>query len=239
MSSDQAKTANTPILATRLLRLATLEPLELQALQMAEREHRRRPPRRELITEGAPLRERFALLSGWACRQRILRDGRRQILGFLLPGDLIGMCRHANPIAATTIVAVTEVVTCPVPDAGPGSGLSEAYARSAALEEQFFLAHIMRLGRLNAYERMADWLLETQDRLAAAGLSLGNEFPLPLTQEMLADALGLTSVHVNRTLKALRLDGLVTSRGGMISLSGRGQLERLVDYKPARVSSDS
>lgn len=81
--------------------------------------------------------------------------------------------------------------------------------------------------------------MEMQERLAFVGLSAADQFPLPLTQEMLADALGLTSVHVNRTLQAIRRDGLLTLRGGMMSLPDRARLEKLVDYKPARVSSDS
>ena len=203
----------------------------------AERDPRRFPARREFVVEGEAIYSARALLSGWACRQRILLDGRRQILGFLLPGDLVGVCRHANPVAVTTILAVTEVVTCALPAAQPGSGLSEAYARSAALEEYGFLAQITRLGRFNAYERVADWLLETEERLTLNGLASAGSFPLPITQEMLADALGLTSVHVNRTLTALRRDGLLTLRGGIISFPDRARLAKLVGYKAARVSS--
>ena len=239
MSAFNAPLPSISPLSTRLSRLAPLEAGDMEALREAERNQRRLPARRELIREDETIRERRALLSGWACRQRILSDGRRQILGFLLPGDLIGVCQHTNPLASTTVVTINEAVMCPAPAAEPGSGLSEAYARSAALEERYFLAHITRIGRLNAYERLVDWLLETQERLAFVGLSTADQFPLPLTQEMLADALGLTSVHVNRTLQAIRRDGLLTLRGGMMSLPDRVRLEKLVDYRPARVSYDS
>lgn len=239
MNTSIAALPNKSPLVTRLSRLTSLTPSEIGTLQAAERDQRRFRARRELLREGEPIRERRALLSGWACRQRILSDGRRQILSFLLPGDLIGICQHTNPIASTTVLAITEVVMCPAPAAEAGSNLSEAYARSAALEELYFLAHITRLGRLNAYERLADWLLEKQDRLALAGLSAADQFALPLTQEMLADALGLTSVHVNRTLQAMRRDGLLTLQGGMISLPDRGRLEKVADYRAARLSLDS
>lgn len=237
MNGPKAMTPGMSILSTRLSRLTQLQPADVEMLQAAERDQHRFPARRELIREGEPVRERRALLSGWACRQRILSDGRRQILGFLLPGDLIGVCQHSAPLASTTILAITEIVTCPVPAAEPASGLAEAYARSAALEEHHMLAQITRLGRLNACERLADWLLETQDRLGFVGLSTADQFPLPITQEMLADALGLTSVHVNRTLQAMRRDGLLTSRSGMISFPDRRRLEDMIDYKPARVSA--
>ncbi len=225
-------------ISTRLSRLAALNHAELEALQLAANASKRFPARRELVAEGAPLREPRALLSGWACRQRITIDGRRQILSFLLPGDLIGVCRHSNPIASTSILSLTELILCPVPAADGAEGLAEAYARSGALEEHQFLAQITRLGRLDARERMADWFLETRERLMLAGLGGGDEFPLPLTQEMLADALGLTSVHVNRTLQGLRRDGLLALRGGMISLPDPQRLEELVDFRPARVSAD-
>ncbi len=226
-------------LMTRLAKLATLEQVEVASLRAAERDQRRYAPRRELMAEGDPIRERAALLSGWACRQRDLPDGRRQILNFLVPGDLIGMDTHRNPLAATTVLAITEVVTCALPPAGaPGGGLAEAYAVSTALEQHYLLAHITRLGRLSAYERLADWFLETQDRLDLAGLATGDRFPLPLTQEMLADALGLTSVHINRTLQAMRRDGVLIARSGVISLPDRDRLKDLVDYRPARISSE-
>lgn len=238
MNTVQYPAMNTGPLSTRLSRLVSLTREEKSALEEAERDQRRAPSRRELVAEGQPIRDRRALLSGWACRQRILIDGQRQIISLVLPGDLLGVCSHSSPLAATTILAVNEVVMCPVPHAQASSGLAEAYARSVALEEHYFVAQITRLGRLNAYERMIDWLLETRERLALAGLAAGDRFALPITQEMLADTLGLTSVHVNRTLQAMRRDGLIQLRGGIITLLDRAQMERLTGYKSARVSSD-
>lgn len=225
-------------LSTRLSQLAPLDDRELAALHGAEREARRHRARSELMREGEPIRERRALLSGWACRQRILIEGQRQVLSFLLPGDLMGACHHPNPLAATTVVTVTEAMTCALPDAEPGTALAAAIARSGALEEHHLMAQITRLGRLDAYQRIVDWLLETCDRLLTVGLATPSEFPMPLTQELLADTLGLTSVHVNRMIQALRRDGLLASRGGVFTLPDRRRLEKLVDYKRARVSSD-
>lgn len=208
-------TADTPIVSARLARLAALVPDEVEALQRAERDPRLYAARRELIHEGEPIRDQRALVSGWAYRQRILADGRRQVLGFLLPGDLIEACPQSRPLAAASIMAVTEVHCCFLPVAPQASGLAEAYGHSGALDHHYLLAQITRLGRMDAYERLADWLLEVRERLALVGLATGDQFALPLTQEVLADALGLTSVHVNRTLQALRRDGLLTLRGGV------------------------
>lgn len=223
-------------LSLRLSRLAQLDAAELEALRRAERDTRRWPARREVLAEGEPVEEGRAIVSGWACRQRILSDGRRQILGFLLPGDLIGICRHPDPVSSTAILAVSELVTCAVPSAASATrGLADAYAVSAALEEHHFLAQITRLGRLSAPERLADWILETRERLEIAGRLTGSELAVPLTQELLADTLGLTSVHVNRTLQSMRQDGLLTFRRGVLSLLDPERLRAMVDYRPAQV----
>ncbi len=86
------------------------------------------------------------------------------------------------------------------------------------LDEASLLDHIVRLGRQTAYERMAHLLLELRWRLAEVGLGDERKFPLPLTQEVLADALGLSIVHVNRTLQQLRREGLLEMRAGFVEL---------------------
>lgn len=225
-------------LLTRLSRLVRLASGDREALGLAEVNQRRWPARHELVTEHEPVRETRALIAGWAMQHRTLRDGRRQILGFLLPGDLIGADRQAHSLAAAAIAALDAVVTCVAPAAAPGTSLSEAYARSAAMERHHLMAQVTRLGRFDARERLADWLLETRERLALVGLAAADRFPLPVTQEVLADTLGLTSVHVNRTLQAMRRDGLLAWRDGTITFPDRLRLEMMVDYRPARVSLD-
>jgi CRP-like cAMP-binding protein len=206
----------------RLSALAQLTPEDIEAL-------------RELLGEGKPVTQPSIVLSGWAARTRLFSDGRRQILGFLLPGELIGFCSQRDPLATTTISALTEVNLCAAPQQG-SAGLAEAYAFSGALEEFFLFRHIARLGRMSAYERLIDWLLEIRDRLAISGLSVGDSFRVPLTQEALADTLGLTSVHVNRMLQLLRREGLIVSRGGMVRLPDPARLEEIVDYRPAVIA---
>ncbi|UYY57513.1 Crp/Fnr family transcriptional regulator [Sphingomonas sp. S2-65] len=220
---------------TRFSALARLTEGERDAL--ADRERKRRAPaHREIQSVGKPAGEPLILLSGWACRTRTFFDGRRQILSMLLPGDLIGHAFRENAVAVTTVVALTEGVVMPAPAPAEGSGLAQAYAAAAALEEVYLYRQIARLGRLSAYERLADWLLETRDRLAMAGLASGDSFPMPLTQEALADLLGLTSVHINRTLQSMRRDGALDLRGGTACLSEPRQLADLVDYRPATIN---
>ncbi len=226
-----------------IVRLGLLAPLtgqEVRALELTELGSQRFLPSREIVVEGTPVRDASIILLGWACRVRHFMDGRRQILGFLLPGDLIGICRQREPVAVTTVAALSEVVICPAPHAEPGKGgLAEAYAVSAALEEAYLFRQIARLGRLNAYERIVDWLLETRDRLKLAGLECEGSFPMPLTQEVLADTLGLTSVHVNRTLQTLRRDQRIEWRNGTVRLVDPEGLAALIDYRSVLVTGAS
>jgi CRP-like cAMP-binding protein len=109
-------------------------------------------------------------------------------------------------------------------------GLLRAFLAATRLENMRLLDHVVRLGRQTAYERVAHFLLEMQDRLAAVGMGDRQRFPLPLTQELLADALGLSIVHVNRTLQQLRRDNLIEWRAGVVVLLQRELLVQIADY---------
>jgi CRP-like cAMP-binding protein len=192
----------------------------------------------EMTIEGAlPGRPRF-ILGGWACRQRVLPDGRRQIFSFLLPGDAIGVHPRLAP-ELSTIAALTALETC---DAEPAieaaqagaAGLARAFAAAERYEQGLLLDHMVRLGRQTAYERVAHFLLELQHRLEAIGLGDSQRFPLPLTQEILADALGLSIVHVNRTLQQLRRERLIELRSGVAILLEREALAKIADYRAAQ-----
>ena len=224
-----------------LTRMAALSPAlddaALTALRYAEQSERRIPVRRELVTEGAPVDAPLILLSGWAASVRLLADGRRQIMGFVLPGEILSGCGRARPRALATVIALTDVgiAALPRPDTLPaGSPLADAYATGRALNDLFLLNQIARLGRLDAYERLVDLLLELHDRFALAGMAIGGSFPLPLTQETLADALGLTSVHVNRMIQLMRKDGLLTWKSSTATLVDQPRLGRLVDPRLSR-----
>ena len=217
---------------TRLAKLAPLTQDDRHALDEAVKMAVAFEPHSEIVPEGAPLPERKILLSGWACRMRQMIDGRRQILGLLLPGDLIGNCAHRDPVSATTIISVTQVRTCTAPTR-ESDALREAYAMSGALDELALLRQIARLGRLSAYERLIDFLLEIRERLALANLLEGDRFALPLMQEMLADLLGLTAVHVNRTIQTLRQNGVLSLQRGYARLSNVEGLISLVDFRPS------
>jgi CRP-like cAMP-binding protein len=222
-----------------IVRLSALAPLDGQdraLLRHAIGRARRFPIRQELISERHPIPGILLIVSGWAARVRILPDGRRQFLSFLLPGDLIGLCYHHDPLAVSTVSALTEVTACTLPDK-TSPRLAEALRVSYAREEAYLLAQITRLGRLSAEERIGDLLLEFDERLGLAGLTRGNSFEVPLTQEMLADAVGLTSVHVNRMLQQLRRSGELEWKGSQVTLTDPAQFALRLGRNPVQVSA--
>ena len=191
----------------------------------------------ELLVEGDFARRPRFVVSGWASTQRILADGRRQVFGFAVPGDGIGVYPRMAPPAPFTVVATTPMETVdaePFLEAirsGESPGLVKAFSAAARLEDQILLDHIVRLGRQTAYERVAHFLLEVHDRLAVTGLAEDRRFPLPFTQEILADTLGLSIVHINRTLQQMRRDQLIEWRSGVATILRRDLLVSIADYR--------
>lgn len=223
----------------RLRSLAPLRAIDEQRLLALPLPLRANQAGDEICGAGAVgTRPRF-LIDGWACRLRILPDGRRQIFGLVLPGDLIGSFLHPNQPAMAATVALTRLETANAAGlaslgAGqaPGGGASLAGA-CASLERQgeaLLLDHITRLGQQTAYERTAHLFLEIRDRLAVVGLVEDNAFRWPLRQEVLADLLGLSVVHVNRTLQQLRRDCMVELQGGVAALLQPERLRAAVDF---------
>jgi CRP-like cAMP-binding protein len=193
----------------------------------------------ELLTEGERLNRAQILLEGWAVRQRVLSDGRRQIFAFVLPGDIFGICARPDGEVLCATVALTSVITAPLPmldDAlqhAPASARGRIVREMLSLEESLLINQVVRLGRQSAHERLINLLLEFHDRLAAAGLVENGNFMLPFTQEVLSDALGLSTVHTNRTLQQLRREHLIESHLSQMRLLDRTRLAEMADYRMA------
>jgi CRP-like cAMP-binding protein len=181
-------------------------------------------------------RRRVIVVSGWACEMRILQDGRRQIFGFMLPGDVIDE-RSTWSIGSRGVVALTRLE---VVDADPGASsdasvrenMAEALCEAAIEREERLYDHLMRMGRLSARERVVHLLLELCERVERVGLLKGDTFRIPLTQEVFADALGLSVVHINRTMKQLRQEGSVVFKAGSVTLRERQKLAAMSHYRP-------
>jgi CRP-like cAMP-binding protein len=223
-------------------RLQSLAPLGAETVQLLRRMESCRTcaAGTDLIDEqdSAP-RPRF-ITAGWAARVRWLADGRRQIVSFVTPGDAIGLGPFPTPIANCATVALTAVQTVDASEVAaalrsgsPGwTGLKEAVEIAAAIDQCTVLNQVVRLGRQTAFERMCHLLLELRDRMERAGLAAGHRFQMPLTQEVLADATGLSTVHVNRILQQLRREKLIDFRSGYMWLMKPEEMASIADHKP-------
>jgi len=136
------------------------------------------------------------VVEGWAIRYAMLSDGRRQILGFVLPGDSVGLFAPERALNRAEARALTYLrLVEPPPIDGAGATAANPFLEIAFQEECLLVNHVLNLGRRTAYERTAHLFLELHDRLGAVGLSNDGVFDFPPTQEVLADALGLSAVH--------------------------------------------
>jgi CRP-like cAMP-binding protein len=197
-----------------------------------------------LIHEGqvdAPL---FTLLNGWAFRFKTLSDGRRQILNFLLAGDFIGVQQKMGDGAAHGVVTLTDAVFCVFQrDAlwamhreQPSMGFNVTWL--TAHEESVVDETLLSVGRRSAEERIATLLVLLYKRAAALQADKGaGGVPFPLTQQHVADALGLSLVHTNKTLRKLERRGLHALVDGRLHLRDVKAMVRLADVygdgKPA------
>ncbi len=176
----------------------------------------------------------FFLTSGWACLARRLGDGRRQLLSFILPGDGVGFDLLTRAQPSVEVLALTPLKVRQAKPALPplSERLGRVFAGAAAAQQGRLLDQVVRLGRQTAYERMAHLLLELHGRLMEVGEARPDGFHMPVKQEVLADALGLSLVHVNRTLQHLRRDGLIEVRGAQVTLLDRSALEAAANQRP-------
>ncbi len=224
-----------PIRQLALFRPIQTDQLDtVKSLRTAQREI---PPSTELYREGDRIQESFTLFSGWVIRYKTLEDGRRQILGFALPGDLL--CFQPDLGAPNTHSAqtLTPVVLC----AFPADDLIQMFRRYPELaiqmswitsrDEAIYHEHLINLGRRPARERIAHLLLELHYRLTVRNLAEPDEpVTLPLNQEHIADAVGLTTIHVSRTLRTLREERLLNYQSGVLTLFDRPTLVELTGF---------
>ena len=192
---------------------------------------------REIMTEGRKYDALLVLIDGVSIRCRILHDGRRQILNVSLPGDFIGFPGAFSERALYSITALNDCVVAPVPfsrllslfDTQPR--LVAAVFWSFAWEAAMYAEHLIDVGRRSALERVAHFLLELLTRLQVIGFADECSFRMPLTQELIADALGLSVPHINRTLLQLRDDELVSIEEHIVFIKDVKALSALADFE--------
>lgn len=209
---------------------------EFELVRSLKRKEVRLGAMETLIHEGQTDAPLYTLFRGWAFRYKTLSDGRRQILSFLLAGDFIGVQQKMGDAAAHGVETLTDAVFCVF----QRDALWELHRRSPSMgfnvtwliaqEESLVDGNLLSVGRRNAEERIATLLILLYKRAAALQEDAGaSGVPFPLTQQHVADGLGLSLVHTNKTLRKLEKRGLHRIRDGRLHLLDAKALVRLAD----------
>jgi len=209
---------------------------ELAAIRSAKIGQRLMTAGATILAEGQATTRLYVLLSGWAFRYKTLEDGRRQILNFLLPGDLLGLQGELLASLPHGVEALTEVNLCAfATDAVPGffrdlPGIALDITWLAAHEERLVDDAVLSVGRRTAMESVAALLVHLYKRAASSGMPTEGGIPFPVTQSHIADALGLSPVHTNRVLQRLRKGGFIRLEGQRLQIGDLRAMRRVGRY---------
>lgn len=192
----------------------------------------------DLIREGEKPDCVRLILSGFACRYKLLDHGSRSIMGYLLPGDfcdlhvsILGEMDHN--IATFSECSVVEIDNNEMDELIEASPrIARAFWWAELVEQAIQRQWLVNMARRPADQRLAHLLCELYHRLRAVGVADGNSYPLPLTQEEIADTLGMSSVHINRTIQRLRRTGYVNFQGRRVTISNVQNLADFGDFRP-------
>ncbi len=193
----------------------------------------------DIIAQGDRPEAIHLLLNGWAARYRLLPDGSRQITAFLIPGDFCDLHVTVLDRMDHGIVALTDCDYACIPSdrldacAGERPSLARAFWRSTLVDEAILREWVVSAGRRDATQAVAHLLCELHLRARMAGLATGDSFELPVTQDDLADATGMTPVHMNRTLQKLRADGLIELAHRRLRIPDLAALRAEAGFDPA------
>lgn len=199
---------------------------------------RRVANRTDLIRENEKPNDVYLVLQGFACRYKVLADGSRSIVAFLVPGDF---CHFQQPLLNAmdhSIGTLTPSLIVDIPRAEIDSlsasspRIAQALWWASLVDAAIMREWLASMGRRSADRQLAHLFCELLVRLKAVGFAMGSSFELPLTQEEIGDTIGISSVHVNRILQQLRDDGLIAQRSKMLTILDLPRLTRFAGFNP-------
>ena len=194
--------------------------------------------RRDLVVDGYEYRKLGFVKEGYAMRYKLLRNGKRQILNVILPGDVVGLpgSFHDRALYSVTAISDLRMHVC-VLDAyirlcyqRPQFGLALSWI--AVQEATTYAEHIIDVGRRTPIERLSHFLLELYARLRAVGYAEENRFTLPFSQEVMSDVLGLSVPHLNRMMQQLRAEKLIADSERQVEFIDIEAMQTLAHYQP-------
>lgn len=229
----------------RLCVLSPLSKADVAALEALPTHLIRLPGGTDIVAPGADFEYAVLVASGLVGRFHQLADGRRQITAIHLPGDIADLHRVATRNAGSALQALTTAAVVRVPArelraaAIASPAITQAFWIYSAIEAAILQRWTTTLARRDAKARVAHLLCEIGMRIEHAGQGERNEFVLEMTQTQIGDALGLTPVHVNRTLKALRIDGAVEIDGRVYRIPDWRRLAAIAEFDPDYLQLES
>ena len=232
---------NHPFVA-RLQHFVELSPVDLRALDAiidGEITIRRR---RDLVVDGYEYRKLCFVKEGYAVRYKLLRNGKRQILNVILPGDIIGLPSSFYDRAVYSVSTISDFRMHVVPLGAyvqlcyqrPQFGLALSWV--AVQEATTYAEHIIDVGRRTPIERLSHFLLELHARLKAVGYAEEKRFTLPFSQEVIADVLGLSVPHLNRMMQQLRAEKLIADQERQVEFLDAEAMQTLAHYQPLELT---
>lgn len=195
-------------------------------------------PDQDIVRIGDRPSQSFMVLQGFTCVYKLTAEGKRQIVAFHVPGDIPDLQSLHLRVMDNSIATVSPCTLGFIPHEALHDLCNRYYRIAAALwrdtlvDASIFREWMTGIGRREAYNRMAHLLCELLVRLRGVGLAEDQTFDMPVTQTELADAIGASTVHVNRVLQELRADGLIRSRGTQIQVLDWDRLKEAGDFDP-------
>lgn len=207
--------------------------LAFGALPYALRNFRENQP---ILREGDRTSECCLVVDGFCVRSKTIADGRRQILSIHIAGDLpdlqtlqlVTMDHDLVALSDCTLAFIAHAAIRDLIRSRPTVG--DIFWRDTLVDAAVFREWIVNVGQRPAHNRLAHLIVELRERLRLIGRVDGNTFAMPLTQEQLGEAMGVTSVHTNRILRQLRVDGVVELQRGMVKILNESKLQRLAQF---------
>jgi CRP-like cAMP-binding protein len=244
MRHEMSESSPIQALIRKLETFTELSDEEKRALQEAVGPVRSYGSHEDLIREGDQSSGVPVVISGFACRHKMLPDGRRQIIGYFLPGDMCDarvfilkrMDHTISTLAPTTICLLPRDAILELTSRHPR--ITRAFWWNTLVEEAIVRQWLVNIGQRTALERLAHLFCEIYVRLQVVGLATAAGCELPVTQSELADTVALSTVHVNRTLKELRRVGLVSMSSKSLIIHDLPGLRALAMFDPAYLHLD-
>jgi CRP-like cAMP-binding protein len=234
--ADTGACGSSPLVA-RLDAVTRLPQEDREVLAALSADARDLGARRNIIREGDRPDHVHMIVEGWAARYKLLPDGARQITAFLIPGDfcdlhvtILGEMDHSISTITRSKVAYIPRGRMEVLMERPA--IARAFWWATLVDEAVLRSWIVNVGRRDAYEATGHLMCELYLRLKAVGLTSDHCYQLPLTQEEIGDALGLTPVHVNRVLQRMRGEGLISLDRGALTIHDYRRLEKASGFNP-------